>query len=92
MPEKLTLNDGTVLEGASALASGDLFVYVPESDIRTVFGLLIEPENTEEIVYTRNNGEKVDFRGYVRLTAVRDEGAGLITAVLKRREVEADGI
>ena len=84
MPEKLTLNDGTVLEGASALASGDLFVYVPGSDIRTVFGLLIEPENTEEIVYTRNNGEEVAFIGYTKLTAVRDEGSGLITAVLRR--------
>ena len=83
MPEKLTLNDGTELENASAILSGNLFLYVHESDLQTVFDLLIDPENTELIVYTMNNGEEVSFIGYTKLTAVSDEGNGLITAVLK---------
>ena len=88
MNERLTLNDGTVLENSSAIRSGDLFIYVNGSDLRTVFGLLIEPENTEVITYTQNNGEKVVFRGFDQLIAVRDEGAGLITAVMRRGEVD----
>lgn len=84
MAEKLTLNDGTVLENASALLSRDLFLYVNGSDLRTVFDLLIEPENTEKIIYTMVNGEDVIYVGYEKLIAVRDEGNGLITAVLRR--------
>jgi len=84
MPEKLTLNDGTVLEFSSALLSGNLFLYINGSDLKTVFDLLIEPDNTETITYTQNNGEDVVFSGYTKLTAVSDEGNGLITAVLKK--------
>ena len=87
MPEKLTLNDGTVLEGASALASGDLFVYVPGSDIRTVFGLLIEPENTAQITYTMMDGNDVVYEGYTKLIAVRDEGNSLVTSVMRKGAV-----
>ena len=86
---KLTLNDGTVLEDASALlSSGNLFLYMYNSDLRTIFDLLIEPENTEEITYTQVNGEDVVYRGFNKLTAVRDEGGGLITAVLRKEESE----
>ena len=88
MPEKLTLNNGTELEDSSAILSGDLFVYIHDSDLQTVFGLLIDPENTEQIIYTRNNGTEVTYEGYTKLKAVTDEGNGLITAVL-RREVNA---
>lgn len=85
MPEKLTLNDGTVLENASVIRSGvNLFAYVYGSDLRTVFDLLIEKENTRRIVYTQNNGEAVAFYGFDRLIAVRDEGNDLVTAVLER--------
>ena len=84
MPEKLTLNDGTVLENSSAILSGDLFVYIHDSDLQTVFNLLIDPENTEVIVYTRNNGTEVTYEGYTKLKAVTDEDNGLITAVLRR--------
>ena len=88
MNEKLTLNDGTELENASAILSGDLFLYIHDSDLQTVFDLLIDPENTEQIIYTRNNGTEVTYEGYTKLKAVTDEGTGLITAVL-RREVNA---
>ena len=90
MEEKLTLNDGTELERSSALLSGDLFLYVQdgETDLRRLFELLIEPENTQVITYTRNNGDEVEYTGYTKLIAVRDEGNGLVTAVLRREVVD----
>ena len=84
MPEKLTLNDGTELENSSAILSGDLFLYVNGSDLRTVFDLLIDPENTKQIVYTQVNGTLITYVGYKKLRAVTDEDNGLITAVLRR--------
>lgn len=88
MPEKLTLNDGTELENASAILSSDLFLYVNDSDLQTVFDLLIDPEKTQKIIYTQVNGTSVAYVGYKKLKAVRDEDNGLITAVL-RKEVNA---
>ena len=84
MPEKLTLNDGTVLENASAVLSGDLFLYINGKTLAEVFDLLIVPENVEKIIYTMNNGEEAVFEGFRKLIAVRDEGRGLITAVLRK--------
>ena len=84
MPEKLTLNNGTELENSSAVISGDLFLYMYGHGLKEVFDLLIDPENTAEIIYTQNNGEDVTFTGYMRLIAVRDEDVGLITAVLRK--------
>ena len=81
---KLTLNDGTVLEDSSAILSGDLFLYMNGYELQEIFDLLIDPENTKKIVYTQVNDEKVTFSGYTKLTAVRDEGNDLITAVLKK--------
>lgn len=88
MPEKLTLNDGTELENSSAILSGDLFLYVNDSNLQTVFNLLIDPEKTQKIIYTQVNGTSVAYVGYKKLKAVTDEDNGLITAVL-RKEVSA---
>lgn len=82
--EKLTLSDGTVLENASAILAGELFLYMNGQTLKTVFDLLIEPENLNSIKYTMANGESVVFSGYRRLIAVRDEGNSLITAVLRK--------
>ena len=84
MPEKLTLNDGTELDNSSAILSGDLFLYVNGYDLRTVFDLLIDPENTKQIIYTQVNGTLITYVGYKKLRAVTDEDNGLITAVLRR--------
>lgn len=81
---KLKLNDGTVLEDSSAILSGDLFLYMNGYGMQEIFELLIDPEKTKKIIFTQVNGEKVTITGYKRLTAVRDEGNGLITAVLKK--------
>lgn len=83
MTETLKLNDGSILDG-NALLSGDLFLYVNGSDLQTVFSLLIDPNKTKKIVYTMVNETKQTFTGYKRLIAVRDEGNGLITAVLRK--------
>ena len=88
MPEKLTLNDGTELENSSAILSGDLFLYVNGSDLQTVFDLLIDPENTKQIIYTQVNGTLITYVGYKKLRAVTDEDNGLITAVLRREVSE----
>lgn len=83
MTETLKLNDGSILDG-NALLSGDLFLYVNGSDLQTVFDLLIDPNKTKKIVYTMINETKQTYTGFKRLIAVRDEGNGLITAVLRK--------
>lgn len=84
MTEKLTLNDGTVLENASAIESTDLFLYINGYTMADVFGNLIDPEKTATISYTMMNGDNVIYKNYQHLIAVRDEGNGLITAVLRK--------
>jgi hypothetical protein len=84
MAENLKLNDGTVLDNSSAILSGDLFLYMNGHGMKEVFDLLIEPEKTKKIVYTRNDGSIVSYLKYKKLISVRDEGDDLITAVLRR--------
>ena len=88
MLETLTLSNGTVLENSNAIEddeSSSLFVYTRNGyTIKDIFDLLYNPENTQEISYRQVNGDTVVFRGYTRLKAVRDEGRGVITAVLKK--------
>ena len=85
MDGSLTLNDGTVLTGSTILeSSGQLFVYVMNgSGIRDVFNLLIEPTKTCRITAAQG-GETLVKEGFTKLIAVRDEGNGLITAVLAK--------
>ena len=86
MPERLTLKNGYILENSSAFRSGELFLYIRGISMRKAFDLLAEPLNTEEITYTQNNGDIVIFKGFTKLTVIRDEGSGLITAVLDKGE------
>ena len=88
MQEKLTLNDGTVLENSSAILSGDLFLYMNGYDLATIFNLLIVPGKAKMIIYTQNNGEQITYNGYKKLKSVSDEGNGLVTAVLTREVSE----
>ena len=86
--ETLTLNDGTVLENSYVYEdtnSISLFVYTRnEYTLVFVFDLLYDPEKTSKIVYTKSSGEEIEFEQYQRLTAVTDEGHGMVTAVLKK--------
>lgn len=88
MNETLILNDGTRFDNSHALKSRDsLFVYINGLGIREVFEALIDPEKTAHIEY-HYSAAVLDFDGFTKLIAVRDEGGGLITAVLdKVREV-----
>lgn len=82
---KLTINDGTVFENSHAIENGgSLFIYVQDgqSGIRDVFNAFADPEKTVSIQFENIAGELITFTGYNRLIAVRDEGRGLITAVL----------
>ena len=85
MNETLTLNDGTILEGSTALqVDSNLFIYIRNgSGIRDVFEQLIEPEKTGRIAAEQYGTETI-YDGYTRLMSVRDEGNGQITAVLRR--------
>ena len=82
--ETLTLNDGTVLENSSAVVSRDLFLYIMGMTMAEVFNLLIVPGKVEKIIFTQINGDKVIYEEFTKLTAVRDEGDGLVTAVLQK--------
>lgn len=81
--EKLTLNDGTVLENSHALLVGDkLFIYISSgATFAEVFELLNDPEKTKKIVQDRY-GVTDTFRGFKRLINVTDELNGMITAVV----------
>lgn len=85
MNEKLTLNDGTILEDSTVLMVDiNLFLYIRNgSSLRDVFELLIEPAKTARIT-AEQYGQEVVYEGYTRLMSVRDEGNGQITAVLRR--------
>lgn len=83
----LTLNDGTVLQNSYALlSSGSLFIYDQQTGttLTDVFTAFNDPAKTARIVCTQVNGEEITFLNYSKLIAVRDEGAGLFTAVLTR--------
>lgn len=86
MNEKLILNDGTGFLNSHALESNNnLFVYINdgESGIKDVFDSMYDPEKTAHVVY-KYYGATLDFYGFTKLKAVRDEGNGLITAVLEK--------
>lgn len=89
--ETLTLNNGEVLENSTALETdGTLFIYTRNnSTVKGLCDALYLPENTVTIIAAYPGGETV-YTGYNKLIAVRDEGGGLVTAVLKRT-VLSDG-
>lgn len=82
--QTLTFNDGTILENSYAIESDvGLFLYIRSGNtLLEVATLCADPDNTKKIV--EDGGEKKTIRGYKKLTAVRDEGSGLITAQLRK--------
>lgn len=83
MEEKLTLNDGTELQGHVIETDIRLFVYVWGKTLTEAFELLNDPEKTKKIVAERY-GETQTVRGYKRLMSISDEGSGMISASLKK--------
>lgn len=81
---KITLINGTVLEGASLIKDGiSLFLYIPGLDMKTVFDLLIDPANTRVIGYTDEAGITKEYTGFTKLRTISDEDAE-ITAVMEK--------
>lgn len=93
MAQAIILKDGTTFDNASIISNGGcLYVYVNDgvSWIKTVFDSFIDSEKTAEIKFVTGEHETV-YDGYTKLIAVRDEGNGLITAVLDKPE-ENEGV
>lgn len=88
MSQSIILKDGMVFENSNIISNGgSLYVYVRDetSCIKTVFNSFIDPEKTAEIKCVYGEHE-TEYKGYTKLIAVRDEGNGLITAVLDKPE------
>lgn len=83
--EKLILKTGTEIEKSSVIESNEnLFIYVENGfNIKQVFDSFYDSEATEKIIYSMDGEESV-YEGYNKLVSVRDEGNGLITAVLRK--------
>lgn len=83
MDEKLTLNNGTEIEGHVLESNDVLFVYLTGGDdIRRCFDLFIEPENTSTIVANRY-GEEKTYTGYTFLYSL-DRDYGNINLVMRK--------
>lgn len=86
MGQSLILSDGSLFVNSYVILNGTLFVYIRDgvSGLREVFDALIDPVKTAKITFTDFDGSKTVYMGYKKLIAVRDEGNGLITAVLSK--------
>lgn len=83
--ETLTLNNGVVLENSTAIEDEDsLYIYTRNNyAVKVLCDALYLPANIERIIAVYPGGEAT-YTGFNKLIAVRDEGKGLTTAVLKR--------
>jgi hypothetical protein len=83
--ETLTLIDGTVFENSYAVAvDQNLFIYTQNNyNLKDIFDPLYLQGNTDVITYAFADKTTV-YNGYNKLISVRDEGNGLVTAVLKK--------
>ncbi len=70
MDEKLTLNDGTELNGyALDNGGGRLFVYLDDIEMDAAFALFYDPEKTASIRGTRY-GETMTYSGYTHMQSI----------------------
>lgn len=85
--QKLIMNDGTELENSSVIISGSImFVYITNGyNIKDVFDCLYNTQATKKIIYNWN-GTETEYIGYEKLISVKDEGRGLITAMLEKSQ------
>ena len=83
MQEKLILNDGTELTGHVIRSYLTLFVYVYESKMAEIFGLLNDPEKTAVIMAFADT-EETEYTGFSHLKSVTEESDIMISAVLRR--------
>jgi len=83
MERKLTLNDGTELEGYLIADDAKLFLYVFNITLAEGFELLNDPEKTK-VIKSEQYGEKVTYRGFKHLSSISEERNGMISAVVKK--------
>lgn len=90
--ETLTLNNGVVLENSTAIENEDfLYIYTRNNyAVKTLCDVLYLPENIASIEAVYPGGETT-YIGFNKLIAVRDEGKGMTTAVLKRTVLNNGG-
>lgn len=88
----LTLNNGFVLANSTAIENEDsLYIYTQnEYTVKDICDVLYLPENIARIEAVYPGGETT-YTGFNKLIAVRDEGKGLTTAVLKRTVLNDGG-
>ena len=86
--ERLTFNDGTVLENTTAIQDGDsLYLYMNDDNVtmHDAFLLLEDAEKTQTIV-GHQYGIDTEYVGYTDLTSIRKERRIKFSAALKRAE------
>ena len=85
MDTKLTLSNGTELQGSYAIQIGNtLWVYCyAEIGFGQLFALLNDPEKVAAITMTQA-GTETDFDGFTELFCIRKEDAGFISAGLRK--------
>lgn len=82
---KLTLNDGTELDGAYALENGGtLTAYLPGMTLADGFSLLNDPEKTKKI-RAEQYGQEITFSGFRYLFSLREEPGGLLSAGFRKK-------
>lgn len=95
MQEKITLNDGTVIEPAHAIqAAGALWIYIDrESTMQEAFDMLSDRERTRRIT-AESYGEVNRHVGFTDLFCIRMETDGTVNAGLRKagREASANGV
>ncbi len=85
MDTKLTLSDGTELQGSYVIQVGPvLWVYCyAQITFAALFELLNDPEKTAEITMTQGE-HQVAYEGFTELFCIRKEVAGFISAGLRK--------
>ena len=93
--EKITLNDGTVIEPAHAIqAAGALWIYIDRaSTMQEAFDTLSDRNRTLRIT-AESYGEVNRYTGYTDMFCIRRETDGTVNAGLRKagREASADGV
>ena len=85
MPQSLKLYDGTIIEPAHAILSGDvLWIYI-DSGITLVeaFDLISDPEKTQ-VIDADEFGDVKSYTGFTDLFCIRRETNGQVNAGLRR--------
>jgi hypothetical protein len=83
MNEKLTLNDGTELNGHVRETLSGLYVYTFGAILADVFAVMNDLEKTK-VIKSEENGAKKTIRGYKHLRAISEEMGGMICTVLTK--------